>query len=133
MQLHPPEPWVRGPDNEGQPKARAANLASVYVKQLLTVFCVTTGRAPYVPHPMAKSGPERSQVGMSSNGDTISERRVLAGYRPNRLVKTGGQDRIELSTFRFSEGLYSPGPRELSTAPAPRCLHKGLSGLTRPC
>jgi len=43
------------------------------------------------------------------------------------------RDRIELSTFRFSEGLYSPGPRELSTASAPRCLHKGLSGLTRPC
>jgi hypothetical protein len=43
------------------------------------------------------------------------------------------RDRIELSTFRFSEGLSLPGPRELSTALAPRCLHKGLSGLTRPC
>ena len=32
--------------------------------------------------------------------------------------------RIELPTFRFSEGLYSPGHLELSTALTPRCLQK---------
>jgi hypothetical protein len=42
------------------------------------------------------------------------------------------RDRIELSTFRFSEGLYSPRPQEVSRSLASHCLHKGLSRLTRP-
>jgi hypothetical protein len=61
----------------------------MHVKPLLTVFCVTTGRAPYVPHPMAKSGPERSQVGIGSNDSAISERSILASHRPNRPLRTG--------------------------------------------
>ena len=49
--------WSRGsssPDDEGQARRRAANLASVRVKLLLTLFCATAGRAPYVPHSMAQ-------------------------------------------------------------------------------
>ena len=34
---------------------------------------------------------------------------------------------------RLTEGLYPTGPREASESSASRCLHKGLSGLTRPC
>src|SRR5882724_516882 len=37
--------------------------------------------------------------------------------------------RVELPTFRFSEGLYPTGPQEASLSSALRYLHKGLSGL----
>ena len=40
---------------------------------------------------MAKSGPERSQVGMSSHGDMIYEYRVSARQRLNFPVSMGGQ------------------------------------------
>jgi hypothetical protein len=75
-------------------------------KQLLTVLCVTTRRAPYVPHPMAKSGPERSQVGMNSNGNTISERCVVAGYRLNRLLRAGGQEQGRTADLPLFAGKF---------------------------
>jgi len=42
------------------------------------------------------------------------------------------RDRIELSTFRFSEGLLPLEPSGTANCASPSCLHIGWSGLTNP-
>ena len=88
------------------------------------------GRAPYVPHPMAKSGRERSQTGMSRHGGMILERRVLAGHRLNCLLRTGGQGQgrnTETSsecrrpTGTTVSQLPEPRPQTVAREPEPRC------------
>ena len=69
---------------------------SIRVKRLLTVFCATAGRAPYVPHPMAKSGHERSQAGMCCHGQrnlsTAHFRRSQAGLPAQRWWSGAGSN-----------------------------------------
>ena len=55
--------------------------------------------------------------------------RISADQKPDSYAPAIG---LEPSSYRFSEGLYPPGPREASISPALRCLHKGLSEMVRP-
>ena len=84
---------------------------SMHVKLFLTVFYVTAGRAPYVPHPMAKNGHERSQTGVDRDYSTISEDCVSAGSRQDCLLRTGGQGQgrtADLPLFRLRMWLPAP-------------------------
>ena len=65
-----------------------------------------------------------SEVRFSSRFYAISPARF-----PTRATN-GLRERQPRSTmsYRFSEGLYPPGPREAPPWLAPHCLHKGLSG-----
>jgi hypothetical protein len=84
------------------------NLSSLHVKQFLTVFYVTAGRAPYVPHPTAKSGPEQSWAATAARSLNAVFWQVTGKIACSGLVV---RDRIELSTFRFSADSFHAGQR----------------------
>ena len=61
---------------------------------------------------------------------------VLLGHRYLRARSRHAQairGRVELPTFRFSEGLSWPGAPGAVSSVTLSCLHKGVPGLTRPC
>jgi hypothetical protein len=78
---------------------------------------------------------DRSRDGRTMQGSSISAVRIerTAHPVPPGHVSAGQRgfvvrDRIELSTFRFSEGLSSTREPRSDTAPQPVYQHSGLSG-----
>jgi len=102
---------------------------SIRVKRLLTVFCATAGRAPYVPHPMAKSGHERSQAGMCCHGQrnlsTAHFRRSQAGLPAQRWWSGAGSN---CRPSAFQKVCHRPWDICRKKLDRPSGQHTGLSG-----
>ena len=118
-------------------------VAAQAVKQMEAKEKAAKGRTPHRPGdekdlPKTRRNPGQGyeELGRSFSAVRFSSRfyAISPARFPTRATN-GFSERQPRSTmsYRFSEGLYSPGPREASRSLAPRCLHKGLSGLTRRC
>ena len=115
-------------------------VAAQAVKQMEAKEKAAKGRRPHRPGdekdlPKTRRNPGQ---GYEELGRSFSEVRFSSRFyaiSPARFptrATNGFSERQPRSTmsYRFSEGLYPPGPREAPPWLAPHCLHKGLSGLT---
>ncbi len=118
-------------------------VATQAVKRMEAKEKAANGRTPHrpgdekdLPKTRRNAGQGYEELGRSFSAVRFSSRfyAISPARFPTRAAN-GLRERQPRSTmsYRFSEGLYSPGPREVSRWLTLRCLHRGLSGLIRPC
>ena len=151
--LRPREVWVRRGelatvDHEDPLTAWRASrglsgvhraVAAEAVKRMEAKEKAAKGRTPHRPgdgKDLPKTRRKRGDRAMRNSAGSAFQFALLRDFParfPTRATN-GLSERQPRSTmsYRFSEGLYSPGPQEASRSLASHCLHKGLSGLTRP-